>query len=151
MDVVALTRTLVDIPSVSGNESAVGTFVASQLEGLGATCELTEVEGQRVNVLATFGDYPAVTLSTHLDTVPPFIPSREDDSYVYGRGSCDAKGILACMMVAAKHLVAEGLSNFGVLAVVGEEQGNVVATADQGANGLQGLRTGAGPQHAAGL
>lgn len=127
MDVVNLTRQLVDIPSISGQEAAVGTFVAELLRGMGATVELFEVEPGRFNVLGVFGETPLVTFSTHLDTVPPFIASSEDAGWVYGRGSCDAKGILACMIIACERLLAKGETNFGILAVVGEERGSAGA------------------------
>lgn len=127
MDVVELTRKLVDIPSVTGDESNVAPFVADHLRSIGAHVTTDEVEPGRPNVLAVFGSRSRVTLSTHIDTVPPFIPSSEDDRWVYGRGSCDAKGILASMLCAAKALFKEGVLDFGVLAVVGEEQGSAGA------------------------
>src|SRR5919202_7009301 len=109
MNLFELTRTLMDIPSVSGGEGEVGRFLASHLEGLGYGVELQEVEPGRSNVLATTGARARVVLSTHMDTVPPFIPSSEDDTYVRGRGACDAKGIIAAQVTAAGRLRAEGL------------------------------------------
>jgi len=82
----------------------------------------------RDNVLVTFGD-PVVTLSTHIDTVPPFLPSQEDVTHIHGRGACDAKGILAAMVLAAEQLRAEGIRNFGLLFVVGEERDSAGAKA----------------------
>lgn len=127
MDVVELTRKLVDIPSVTGEESNVAAFVADHLRSIGAQVTTEEVEPGRPNVFGVFGTRSRVTLSTHLDTVPSFIPSSEDGLWVYGRGSCDAKGILASMLFAAEALFEEGVRDFGILAVVGEEQGSAGA------------------------
>jgi acetylornithine deacetylase len=129
-DVVSLTRALVDIESISGNEAKVASYLfghlgplASQMGGLAERCP---VEGDRFNVLVTWG-HPVVTLSTHLDTVPPFIPSSEDKDFVWGRGACDAKGIIAAMIGAAEELLREGARNFGLLFVVGEEKNSAGA------------------------
>ncbi|HEU0121840.1 MAG TPA: M20/M25/M40 family metallo-hydrolase [Bryobacteraceae bacterium] len=130
MDVFALTRTLIDIESITGNEKAVGDWVFDFLQPMaaeyGGTVEKIEVEPGRNNVLATWGD-PVVTLSTHLDTVPPFFPSREDEESVWGRGACDVKGIIACMILAAKELLAEGRRGVALLFVVGEERNSAGA------------------------
>jgi len=85
-----------------------------------------EVEPKRHNVFASFGE-PVVTLSTHMDTVPPFIPSREDDDFIWGRGACDTKGIIAAMLTAAERLLIDGTRNFGLLFVVGEERNSAGA------------------------
>jgi acetylornithine deacetylase len=94
-DVLALTRALVDIESVSGNEAGVATYLFDRVSALavahGGRVERIPVDGERFNVFASWGD-PIVTLSTHMDTVPPFFPSREDDEFLWGRGACDAKG-----------------------------------------------------------
>ncbi len=87
-----------------------------------------DVENGRFNVLATWGN-PIVTLSTHMDTVPPFLPSREDAEQIWGRGSCDAKGIIASMIGAAENLLAAGAKNFGLLFVIGEERNSAGAVA----------------------
>ena len=87
-----------------------------------------EVEPQRFNVLAYWGD-PIVTLSTHIDTVPPFFASREDDQFIWGRGACDTKGIIASMIHAAQDLVAEGVRGVALLFVVGEERNSAGAYA----------------------
>ena len=84
------------------------------------------VADRRFNVLATFGE-PRVTLSTHQDTVPPVIPSREDDENIWGRGACDVKGIIASMLLAAEQLLEQGTRNFGLLFVVGEERNSAGA------------------------
>src|SRR4051812_39525416 len=98
MNIFELTRKLVDIPSVTGDEQEVGRFLAHYLESLGYRVELQEVETGRANVIATTAKSPRIMLSTHMDTVPPFIASGEDDEYIYGRGSCDAKGIIAAQV-----------------------------------------------------
>ncbi|MSV32594.1 MAG: M20/M25/M40 family metallo-hydrolase [Bryobacterales bacterium] len=130
MDVFALTRTLVDIESITGNEKAVGDWLFDYLEPLaaeyGGTLERIEVEPNRFNLLAIWGD-PVVTMSTHLDTVPPFFASREDEEFIWGRGACDVKGIIACMIHAAKALLAEGRRGFALLFVVGEERNSAGA------------------------
>src|SRR6266853_6939094 len=124
MDVFELTRALVDIDSVTPNEEQVGLFLFDYLSPLaertGGQVERIEVEPHRYNVLACW-DAPVVTLSTHMDTVPPFFASREDGEFIWGRGACDAKGIIAAMIAAAEKLLAAGKKNFGLIFVVGEE------------------------------
>jgi acetylornithine deacetylase len=117
---IRLTRQLVDAPSVTGQEKVVGDFVVERLSKEGWTCSRQTVSGDRFNVLATRG-VPRVIFSTHLDTVPPFFASSEDDTHVYGRGACDAKGIAAAMICAAEQLAAEGRGDVALLFVVGEE------------------------------
>jgi acetylornithine deacetylase len=125
MDVVSLTRRLVDIESISSNERAVGEFLLEYLAGLGYSASRMEVTPQRFNVYATVpGRKPSVVLSTHMDTVPPFIASSEDSDHVYGRGSCDAKGIIASQIAAAERLRKEddGAVTPALLFLVGEER-----------------------------
>jgi len=130
MDPFALTRSLIDVESITGTEKAVGDFLFATLAKLAAstngTVECMEVSPERFNVLATWGT-PIVTLSTHMDTVPPFFTSREDDEFVYGRGACDAKGIIAAMVCAAEQLLAAGTRGFALLFVVGEEKDSLGA------------------------
>ncbi len=128
MDVVAFTRQLVDIESITGNEGPVGDFLQRELSRLGFESRKVTVEGSRFNVWATWpGELkPAIVFSTHMDTVPPFIPSREDDGRAYGRGSCDAKGIIAIQIAAALRLRAEGI-HVGLLFLVGEERDSLGA------------------------
>jgi len=128
MEIFELTRRLVDIESISGNEKKVALFLGEYLEKLGAQVELEEAEPNRPNVLACWGK-PDVVLSTHLDTVPPYFPSREDEEFIYGRGACDAKGILAAQVEAARRLHAEGVRDVGLLFLVGEERNNAGANA----------------------
>jgi acetylornithine deacetylase len=129
MNLFELTRRLMDIPSVSGEELEVGRFLASYLESLGYRVELQEVGAGRANVIATLAPRARVVLSTHMDTVPPFIASSEDETHVYGRGSCDAKGIIAAQVSAAERLRGEGLEELGLLFTVDEELGSLGARA----------------------
>src|SRR6185503_4325697 len=100
MDVNELTRKLIDIPSVTGEEQTVGEFLHSYLEQLGYTVRRQQVGADRFNVFATADAKPEIVLSTHMDTVPPFIASSEDAQNIYGRGACDAKGIIAAQIHA---------------------------------------------------
>src|SRR2546426_896507 len=127
VDPVELARRLIDIPSVSGEEEAVARFLASHLERLGYRVELLEAPTGRPGLVATTGAPPKLVFSTHLDTVPPHFASGEDEEYVYGRGACDAKGILAAQLAAAERLRAEGRNDLGLLFVVDEERGSVGA------------------------
>jgi acetylornithine deacetylase len=129
MNLFEFTRRLIDIPSVSGEELEVGRFLASYLEDLGYRVELQEVEAGRANVLATTGARARVVFSTHMDTVPPFIASSEDETHLYGRGACDAKGIIAAQVSAAERLRREGLEELGLLFTVDEELGSIGARA----------------------
>ena len=142
MDAVTLTRQLVDIESITGNESAVGNYLYGELCRLGYQTKKMPVEGERFNVYATSPDnpQPAIVFSTHMDTVPPFIPSSEDEGRIYGRGSCDAKGIIAAQVAAAEHLREQGV-HVGLLFVVGEERDSLGAqVANQFAASSQGAR-----------
>ena len=129
MELFELTAALVNIPSVTGEEGACAKFMRDYLAERKFEVELQPVSSGRANVFAHRGQ-PDVVLSTHLDTVPPFIPAREDDEYIHGRGSCDAKGIAAAQVKAAEKLVSDGVDNIGLLFLVGEEtssDGAVVA------------------------
>jgi acetylornithine deacetylase len=133
MNVFELTRALVDIESVTNNEERVGNYLYDYLSPLAEQydghVERMEVEPRRFNVFAQWGNELAVTLSTHMDTVPPFFASREDEEYIWGRGACDTKGIIAAMIKAAEALLAAGERNFGLLFVVGEERNSAGAYA----------------------
>lgn len=122
MDLFELTRALIDIDSVTGNERRIGDFLFDHLSGLpgDGTVERMPVAADRFNVFAAWGR-PEVVLSTHMDTVPPFFPSSEDGEHIHGRGACDTKGILAAMLTAAGELLASAARGFGLLFVVGEE------------------------------
>jgi acetylornithine deacetylase len=131
MNVFELTRRLIDIESVTPNEEAVGDWLFDHLKPLvdahDGHIEKIQVEPHRNNIFAYWGDAPVVTLSTHLDTVPPWFASREDDEFIWGRGACDVKGIIASMVHAARELLAQGVRNFGLLFVVGEERNSAGA------------------------
>lgn len=127
MDPVRLTRKLVDIESITGNEGAVGAELYDELERLDYTVHKMPVAHERFNVVATLDDRPPqIVFSTHMDTVPPFIPSSEDDANIYGRGSCDAKGIIAAQIAACQRLRKEGAA-VGMLFLVGEERDSLGA------------------------
>ncbi len=128
MDAITLTRQLVDIESITGNEAAVGNYLYGELSRIGYQVRKMPVEDDRFNVYATSPEHsdPAVVFSTHMDTVPPFIPSSEDEGRIYGRGSCDAKGIIAAQIAAAERLRQHGV-HVGLLFVVGEERDSLGA------------------------
>jgi acetylornithine deacetylase len=132
-DVVGLAAELLAIESSTGAEQAAVDFVSRWLVARGWNVRLQEVTRGRTNVWATRGG-GGVTLSTHLDTVPPFFPPRLEDGRLYGRGSADAKGIAAAMLAAGDQLVASGEERVDLLFVVGEEKGSDGARA---ANQLQ--------------
>ena len=123
LDVVALTRQLVDLDSTTGQEAVVCALVGETLEERGYTVTRQVVTERRVNILATAGA-PEVVFSTHMDCVPPFSPSRVEHDRIHGRGSCDAKGILVSQLAAAEALRASGESRVGLLFLVGEERGS---------------------------
>src|SRR5215510_10655441 len=129
MSLFNLTRELIDIPSLTGEELEVGQYLAKLLEELGYHVERHEVADDRFNVIATTRESPRIVLSTHMDTVPPFIESSEDEEFIYGRGSCDAKGIIAAQIFAAERLRAEGMNDIGLLYTVDEELGSLGAQA----------------------
>lgn len=134
MTLFELTKELMAVPSVSGEEEAVGYFLRDHLASLGWNVELQPVsdsgsKGPQHNVIATLNDSPRVWLSTHMDTVPPFIPPTEDDEKIYGRGACDAKGIIAAQITAAEQLRKEGVTDIGLLYTVEEERASTGAKA----------------------
>lgn len=115
------------IPSTSGEEEAIGFWLRDYLVSLGWTVELEKVTENQNNVIAYLNDTPRVWLSTHMDTVPPFIPPAEDEEKIYGRGSCDAKGIIAAQITAAELLRKEGIEDIGLLYTVEEERSSTGA------------------------
>jgi acetylornithine deacetylase len=137
LDVVGLTRALVDIDSTTGREGDAGRWLSAHLRDIGYRVVEQPVDGQRFNIIATAepGEPPAVVFSTHFDCVPPFFPSRVEGGRVYGRGACDAKGILSAQVAAANRLRREGESRVGLLFVVGEERGSDGARAANRAAG----------------
>jgi acetylornithine deacetylase len=129
MTIFDLTKALMSIPSTSGEEEAVGLWLRDYLESLGWTVELQKVSENQSNIIATLNETPRVWLSTHMDTVPPFIPPTEDDEKIYGRGACDAKGIIAAQITAAEQLRKEGVTDIGLLYTVEEERSSTGAKA----------------------
>jgi len=123
LDLVAFARKLIDIDSTTGQEGRVAQVLADELRALGYRVTLQPVAGDRVNVIASV-DEPIVVFSTHFDCVPAFFPSRVENDRLYGRGSSDAKGILAAQLVAAERLRKAGERRVGLLFVAGEERGS---------------------------
>jgi acetylornithine deacetylase len=123
MDVVELTRALVEIESPTFSEGRVVEYLHGLLHKAGYEVIRQPVTDGRDNLYA-FREPPVVVLSTHVDCVPPFVPWRNDNGMLHGRGVCDAKGLAAAMFVAAEQLAAEGERRVGLLFVVGEERGS---------------------------
>jgi acetylornithine deacetylase len=139
LDVVALTRALVDIDSTTGRERQACRWLADHLRESGYDVMEQPVDEGRFNIIATVGN-PDVMLSTHIDCVPPFFPSRVEGDRLYGRGSCDAKGIAAAQVAAVDALIRAGERRVGLLFVVGEERGSDGARkANEAANGCRFL------------
>lgn len=124
VDPVVLARGLVDIDSTTGREAEAGAWLARLLRGLGYRVTEQPVASGRFNVFACLESPPALVFSTHFDCVPPFFPSREEHGLLFGRGACDAKGILAAQVAAAEALRAAGETRIALLFVVGEERGS---------------------------
>ena len=155
IDPIQLTKQLVDIESTTYCEGLAGAFLHEYLTAQRYAVERTAVaqpdrsctpgagSGERFNVYAALpGITPDVVLSTHMDTVPPFFGSTEDDEFLYGRGSCDAKGIIAAQVAAADRLREAGVK-VGLLFVVGEERDSAgAAVANQNAKGSKFLING---------
>lgn len=129
MNLIELTRKLINIPSLTGEEMEVCNFLSAYLKSLGYRVEVQEIARGSANLIATTHSRPLVVFSTHIDTVPPLIPAREADGYIFGRGACDAKGIIAAQIMAAEQLRAEGLTEIGLLFTADEEAGSAGARA----------------------
>jgi acetylornithine deacetylase len=127
IDPIALARQLIDIPSPTESERAVGEFLETELTKLGYATRRHDVAPNRFNVFAPAGGRPRVVINTHIDTVPPWFASSEDDEFLYGRGACDTKGIIAAMIAAGEELRAGGVRDFAFLFVVGEETDSIGA------------------------
>jgi len=127
MNPFELTKRLMSIPSVTGSEREIGEFLSTHMSSLGYRVERQHVTGDRFNVFAYAGD-GRVMFCTHLDTVPPAtIPVREDDDFLYGRGACDTKGIIAAMLEAGDRLRHDGITNFGFMFLIAEETDSIGA------------------------
>ena len=123
-DPVSLARTLIDIDSTTGREAEVGAVLARVLQQLGYQVSEQPISDGRFNVYAHLATPPDIVFSTHFDCVPPFFPSREERGLLFGRGACDAKGILAAQVAAAESLRAAGETRIALLFVAGEERGS---------------------------
>ena len=124
VDLVRLARILVDIDSTTGREQQVAEWLARFLHERGYRVSEQPVADGRFNIFARLDAEPQLALSTHFDCVPPFFPSREENGMLFGRGACDAKGILAAQIAAAERLRAAGESRLALLFLAGEERGS---------------------------
>lgn len=127
MNLLELTKKLVNIPSVTNSEAEIADFLSAYLRSQKFEVREQEIDGRRRNILALLGPNPRVMFCTHMDTVPPFFEAREDESHVFGRGACDAKGIMASMIWAGQELRKEKQTEMGLLLVVGEETDSIGA------------------------
>jgi acetylornithine deacetylase len=127
IDPISFARQLIDIPSTTDNEHDVAEFLLRELARLGYATRRQDVTESRFNVFASAGGAPRVVLNSHIDTVPPWFASREDDEFIYGRGACDTKGIIAAMIAAGETLRERGMNDFAFLFVVGEETDSIGA------------------------
>ena len=119
---IELLRELIDTPSTTGDEAGVAEILERELTAGGYTVGRQQVHPERDNLLAIRdGETPRLLFCTHIDTVPPHIPFRQDERTVFGRGACDTKGGIVAMLEAGRRLRAGGLTEFGFLFVVGEE------------------------------
>ena len=123
VETLGFARALIDIDSTTGREREAGEWLAAALKARGYSVAEQRLARGCSNVFATL-DAPVVVFSTHFDCVPPFIPSSVRDGRLYGRGACDAKGILAAQVAAAERLRIAGERRVGLLFVVGEERGS---------------------------
>jgi acetylornithine deacetylase len=126
-DPISFAKTYIDIPSPTEQELAAGRFLLEQLTELGYQCRTQQIAAERFNVYASAGGRPRVVLNSHIDTVPPWFGAREDDEYLYGRGACDTKGVIAAMLAAGEALKADGVTDFAYLFVVAEETDSIGA------------------------
>ncbi len=127
MNPVSVARSLIEIPSPTGEEAAVGRQVATILRNLDLRVDQQQVAPERFNLIATAAAPARVVFSTHLDTVPPVLPFSEDETYLYGRGACDAKGVLAVQIAAISKLLEADEQRVGLLFTVDEEMGGLGA------------------------
>src|SRR6266480_7005670 len=126
-DPLALARRLIAIPSPTEQEREVGAFLRDELTRLGYNTRTQDVTADRFNLFAAAGGRPRVVLNSHIDTVPPWFAFSEDDDWIYGRGACDTKGVIAAMIAAGERLRVGGFDDFAFLFVVGEETDSIGA------------------------
>lgn len=129
IDPIRFARQLIDVPSPTESEYDVAVLLEAELTRLGFATRRQEVTPTRFNLYAAAGGPPRVIFNSHIDTVPPWFASYEDEHYLYGRGACDTKGIIAAMIAAGERLLAGGIRDFAYLFVVGEETDSVGAKA----------------------
>ena len=127
LDPIAFARQLIDVPSPTESELAVAELLESELTRLGFATQRHDVTPTRFNLLARAGGRPRVVLNSHIDTVPPWFGASEDEEFLYGRGACDTKGIIAAMIAAGERLRTRGIDDFAFLFVVGEETDSIGA------------------------
>jgi acetylornithine deacetylase len=127
IDPIAFACRLIDVPSPTESELAVAELLQRELASLGFSTQRHDVSETRFNLLARAGGRPRVVLNSHIDTVPPWFASSQDEEFIYGRGACDTKGIIAAMIAAGERLRARGIEDFAFLFVVGEETDSVGA------------------------
>jgi acetylornithine deacetylase len=127
IDPIQLARQLIDIPSPTEGERAVGEFLESKLGALGYSTRRHDVAENRFNVFASAGGRPRVVINSHIDTVPPWFASYDEGEFLYGRGACDTKGIIAAMIAAGEKLREANIRDFAFLFVVGEETDSIGA------------------------
>jgi len=126
-DAIRFARRLIDIPSPTESEFDAAVFLHDELAALGYACRRQAVSERRFNLYAAAGGRPRVIFNSHIDTVPPWFAAREDVDFLYGRGACDTKGIIAAMVAAGERLRADGINDFAYLFVVGEETDSIGA------------------------
>ena len=127
IDPINFARQLIDVPSTTEDERAVGELLDRELTRFGYSVRRQAVTNERFNLFASAGGHPRVVLNSHIDTVPPFFASREDSEFLYGRGACDTKGVIAAMIAAGEKLRERGVTEFAYLFVVGEETDSIGA------------------------
>jgi acetylornithine deacetylase len=146
LDPSPLARTLIDIDSTTGREQEAGAWLARFLRDRGYHVLEQPLADGRFNVFAHLGEPPQLVFSTHIDCVPPFFPSREERGLLFGRGACDAKGILAAQVAAAERLRSRQETRIALLIVAGEERGSDGARlANPQACGCRRIPCSAGP------
>jgi LysW-gamma-L-lysine carboxypeptidase len=115
---VALLRDMLSIYSPSGQEAALADYLVLRLDELGFRARCDEVG----NAVGELGDGPrTLVLLGHMDTVPGFIPVRQEGDRLYGRGAVDAKGPLAAFIAAAAQVGPRPGWRIVVVGVVEEE------------------------------
>lgn len=119
-DDVGLLRSLVEVPSVTGDtDAAVDVFVrACRARGLHA------FRDEAGNAVAVAGDGPReILLVGHIDTVAPALPVKLEDGVLWGRGAVDAKGPLAAFACAAARVAPDLRSHRVVVVGACDEEG----------------------------